>query len=115
MKKNKDKRIIVGEIQKSKKGFGFIRCEEGDDVFVSQDNMGSAMNGDIVEADLLPECYWEKSPEAIITKVVTRKHQEVVGTFEKSKRFGFVVPDDKKLQDDIYVKKDCFRNAQKRR
>ena len=112
MKKNKDKRIIVGEIQKSKKGFGFIRCEEEDDVFVSQDNMGSAMNGDIVEADLLPDCYWEKSPEAIITKVITRKHQEVVGTFEKSKRFGFVVPDDKKLQDDIYVKKDCFRNAQ---
>lgn len=103
---------ITGIIEKHPKGFGFVRQEEGGDIFISRDNMLGAMNGDLVEADLLPPYLWTRSKEGIITKILQRNTVEVVGTFQKNKHFGFVVADDKKMQDDIFIKKDFFRGAQ---
>lgn len=103
---------IVGVLDKTKSGFGFVRQEEGEDIFISRYNMNGAMNGDTVEVDLLPGYLWERSMEGIIDKVVERSTKEVVGKFQKNKRFGFVVPDDKKNNDDVFVKKEHFRNAQ---
>ena len=57
--------------------------------------MHGAMNGDEVEIDLIPEYLWRDSPEAIITTVLHRNTTEVVGTFDKSKKFGFVIPESK--------------------
>ena len=74
--------------------------------------MLGAMNGDLVEADLLPPYLWTRSKEGIVTKILQRNTVEVVGTFQKNKKFGFVVADDKKMQDDIFIKKDFFRSAQ---
>ena len=74
--------------------------------------MLGAMNGDLVEADLLPPYLWTRSKEGIVTKILQRNTVEVVGTFQKNKEFGFVVADDKKMQDDIFIKKDFFRSAQ---
>ena len=103
---------ITGIIEKHPRGFGFVRQEEGADIFIAPDNMGGAMNGDLVEADLLPPYLWTKSKEGIVTKVLERRTTEVVGTFQKNKKFGFVVPDDKKACDDIFIKRDFCRNAQ---
>jgi ribonuclease R len=103
---------IIGIIEKHPRGFGFVRQEEGADIFIAPDNMGGAMNGDLVEADLLPPYLWTKSKEGIVTKVLERRTTEVVGTFQKNKKFGFVVPDDKKACDDVFIKRDFCRNAQ---
>ena len=70
------------------------------------------MHGDTVEVDLLPKYLWVKNKEGIIDKVIERANMEVVGTFQRNKRFGFVVPDDKRNTDDVFVKKADFRNAQ---
>ena len=103
----------TGILEKNKAGFGFVRQEEDGDIFISKSNMGDAMHGDLVEVDLLPEYLWRrKNREGIIDKVLERAHTEVVGTFQKNKRFGFVVPDDARNNDDIFVKKADFRNAQ---
>ena len=112
-KKNKRKsEIYTGIIEKHARGFGFVRQEDGEDIFVGPSNMGGAMNGDLVEVDLLPPYLWNKSKEGIVTKVLERNYAEVIGTFQKNKKFGFVIPDDKKNPDDIFIKKDFFRNAQ---
>lgn len=111
--KNK-RHVLTGTLSKHRKGFGFVTCEEIDqDVFIAPDSLGNAMDGDIVEIDLIPTYLWRNSPEAIITKVVSRKTTEVVGTFQKSKQFGFVVPESKKYKEDIFVKKKDFSGAQK--
>lgn len=110
--KNMELSKIIGTIEKHPRGFGFVRQEEGADIFIAPDNMGGAMNGDIVEADLLPPYLWTKSKEGIVIRVLERKTTEVVGTFQKNKKYGFVVPDDKKACDDIFIKRDFFRNAQ---
>ncbi|MBR5516876.1 MAG: ribonuclease R [Firmicutes bacterium] len=112
-KKHKKKtEIYTGIIEKHNKGFGFVRQEDDEDIFVAPPNMAGAMNGDLVEVDLLPPYLWNKSKEGIVTKVLERNYTEVIGTFQKNKRFGFVIPDDKKNPDDIFIKKDFFRNAQ---
>lgn len=103
---------ITGTIEKHQKGFGFIRHEEGADFFVAPDKMAGAMNGDTVEAEVLPPYMTRRSNEARVIKVLERKTAEVVGTFERHKHYGFVVPDDRKIDEDVYIKKDFFRNAQ---
>lgn len=44
------------------------------------------------------------------SKIFDLEKDTVVGTFQKSRNFGFVVPDDKKLGSDIFIsKKDCMK------
>ena len=109
--RNNEYEKIIGQLDKNKAGFGFVRHEDGD-IFIKRMNMNGAMHGDLVEVDLLPEYLWERSREGIICKVIEHANTEIVGTFQKNKRFGFVIPDDKKNNNDIYVKKEHFRNAQ---
>ena len=103
---------LTGILEKNRSGFGFVRQEEGRDIFIRRSNMNGAMHGDLVEVDLLPEYLWERNKEGIIDKVIEHANTEVVGTFQKNKRFGFVVPADKRNNDDVFVKKEFFRNAQ---
>ncbi|MCI7619968.1 MAG: ribonuclease R [Firmicutes bacterium] len=103
---------ITGIIEKHKKGFGFIRQEEGADFFVAPDKMGGAMNGDTVEAEILPPHMTRRSHEARVIQILEHKTTELVGTFEKHKHYGFVIPDDKKIGEDVFVKRDFARNAQ---
>ncbi|MEG2529017.1 MAG: ribonuclease R [Anaerovoracaceae bacterium] len=103
---------LIGPLRKNKAGFGFVIQEEGGDIFIAKNNMGGAMNGDTVEVDLLPEGLWTKSKEGIIDKVIDRAYTEVVGTFQKNKQFGFVVCDDKKNTDDVFVRRADFKGAE---
>ncbi len=114
MAKKKKRKNLTGILSKHRRGFGFVKCEGLEkDVFISADSMGGAMNGDEVEVDLIPEYFWRDSPEGIITKVLNREITEVAGTFEKSKKFGFVVPDGKKFNEDIFIRKKHFSGAKK--
>lgn len=113
MKKKLIREIVVGIVNKNRRGFGFIKAEDGSkDIFIAKSNMAGAMNGDLVEVDILPPHLWSKSKEGIVAKILERNTKEVVGTFDKNKRFGFVIPDDKKNVDDVFVKKEFFKNAQ---
>ncbi len=102
---------VVGIIEKHARGFAFLRREVGSDIFIAPDNLGGAMNGDTAEVTLLPPHLWTKSKEGVVTKILARAVTEVVGTFQKNRHFGFVVPDDRKLQEDVYIRKDAFRGA----
>ena len=114
MAKKKKRHTYTGILSKHRKGFGFVACDEiEDDVFIATSSMHGAMNGDEVEIDLIPEYLWRDSPEAIITKVLSRNTTEVVGTFDKSKKFGFVIPESKKQKEDIFIRKKDFSGAKK--
>ena len=114
MAKKKKRHTYTGILSKHRKGFGFVSCDEiEDDVFIAASSMHGAMNGDEVEIDLIPEYLWRDSPEAIITKVISRNTTEVVGTFDKSKKFGFVIPESKKQKEDIFIRKKDFSGAKK--
>ena len=118
-KSNKTTKLIIGTMQKHKKGFGFVITEEEDgaDIFVPWSAMNGAMNGDRVEVSLFPESPWksakEGAREGAIARILTRGVTEVVGTFEKSNKFGFVIPDDKRIGEEIFIPKKYFGNAER--
>ena len=85
------------------RGFGFVTIEgrEGD-VFVAPDNIKDAMDGDTVQVVVEEETKNQKA-EAVVVKILTRANETVIGTFEKNKRFGFVVPDNPRITVDVFI------------
>ena len=106
--------ILTGILSKHKKGFGFVipETDQNGDIFIAPNNINGAMNGDTVSALLLPPGETNRSREGVIQQILTRAAVEIVGTFEKSKRFGFVVPDDRRFNDDVFIMKKDFNGAQ---
>lgn len=109
-KKNKEL-TIVGIVRKSRKGFGFIDMP-ADHIFISSDRMKGAMNGDMVEVELLPQHFWrDKNPEGVVVRIKKHAIREVVGVFQNNKGFGFVVPDNRNVYEDIFISKKNFAGA----
>ncbi|MBE5911647.1 ribonuclease R [Pseudobutyrivibrio sp.] len=94
---------IIGRFISHKDGFGFIEVEgQDEDYFVGRDNTGFAMQDDTVAA-VLTFGAPGKRQEAKVIRIITHGFSDVVGTFEKSQNFGFVVADSQKLGRDIFI------------
>ncbi|NIR52996.1 ribonuclease R [candidate division KSB1 bacterium] len=94
---------IEGELHVKTQGYGFLITEEGqEDIFISQKNMGVALDKDLVRVQLFAHTKG-KSTEGRVLKVLKRARENMVGTYRKSRRFGFVVPDNIKITRDIYI------------
>lgn len=114
--------LLVGALECNPRGFGFVvpvKEGSGEDIYVSEEDMGSAMHGDLVVVRLptkvqIPGKWKEKrrSASGQIVNVIKRVNELVVGTFEKTKRLRFVAPDDPRLFRDIYVAEEVSMGAQ---
>ncbi|MBZ9685203.1 ribonuclease R [Clostridium estertheticum] len=105
--------IVIGKFQGHQRGFGFVIArEERPDIFIPADNVNGAMNGDIVLAKILKEQNNGKKCEGEITRIVERTNKTIIGTYDDSKNFGFVVADDKRIAQDIFIPK-AERNGAK--
>ncbi|WP_353893854.1 ribonuclease R [Proteinivorax hydrogeniformans] len=104
--------LVVGRLQAHSKGFGFILSTdpEKEDVFVSPEDMGGALHNDKVVARLHKG--GARRREGEIIRILERANTTVVGTFEKSNNFGFVTPDESRINLDIFVPKSEFNKAQ---
>jgi ribonuclease R len=99
--------LVKGKFQGNQKGFGFvIPEEERPDVFVPASGVNGAMNGDSVIVKVIRESDGGKKSEGEIIRILDRVNKTVIGTYEDSKSFGFVVADDKRLNNDIFIPKD---------
>ena len=106
--------LITGTFISNQKGFGFIEVEgREDDLFVPADKVNGAFHLDTVQVRLLTED--KKIPgkrvEAEVVNVLERVTTQIVGTFQKSKNFGFVIPDNQKLAEDIFIPKEYCAGA----
>ena len=110
MKKNNN--LLIGTFISNERGFGFVELEEGEsDIFIPHENVKSAMNGDIVSCRIIKDAEGGKRAEGKIVDVLKRNVRIVVGTYKKSKNFGFVIPDDRKVLEDIYIPKNSRNKA----
>ena len=107
--------FVRGTLSKHRKEFGFVvpETDKNGDIFIPPPGMKGAMHGDFVEVRLVSRAETDRAREGVIVKILKRAVTEVVGTFEKSKRFGFVVPEDRRIKDDIFVTKKNFNDAQR--
>lgn len=106
-----DEKYVEGTYRANQKGFGFVKIEgEDTEIHISKEFVGNALNGDRVLVKILEEGK-NKNNEGKIVKVIERNIQKVVGTFQNSRNFGFVIPDDKKIGTDIFISKKNFGGA----
>ena len=104
---------FVGKLVSHRKGFGFVESDEEykQDLFIPAENLNGAMHNDRVMAEIVVPATDEKRAEGVIVKIIERAITDVVGTFQDSKNFGFVVPDNKKFNKDIFIPKKFFNGA----
>ncbi len=96
--------LLNGVFQSTERGFGFLLQEE-DDVFIPADAVAGAMNRDVVLVKPTKKPQDGKRREGEVVAVLKRANETIVGRFEKSRNFGFVIPDDKRLNTDIFIPK----------
>lgn len=98
-----DEHIVTGTFISNARGFGFVEAEgREEDLFIPDTKTGGAFHLDTVQVKLLPG-QRGKRQEAEVIRIVSHGTTQIVGTFQKSPNFGFVVPDNMKLSADIFV------------
>ncbi|MFC4098407.1 ribonuclease R [Paenibacillus xanthanilyticus] len=104
--------LLRGRIQAHAKGFAFLLPEEKDhpDVYLHANDLKSAMNGDTVLVRVTAKTGAGRM-EGEVVRIVQRAVTQVVGTFENHEAYGFVVPDDKRINRDIFIPKGEFKGA----
>ena len=104
---------FVGKFVAHRKGFGFVESDEEytQDLFIPAADTNGAMHNDRVVAEITKPATDERRAEGAIIKVVEREITKVVGEFQSNKTFGFVIADEKKFNQDIYIPKKYFSGA----
>lgn len=107
-----DMGFYTGKIQLHQKGFGFLMQEkdEGkktrDDVFIPPDKTKNAMNGDTVLVKVTSRIFRNVTKdEGEVVKILARNTTTVIGVYQENPNFGFVLPEDKKIREDIFIPK----------
>ncbi len=113
--KKTEEKYIPGKYRKNQKGFGFVTTEKfEEDIYIPKNAANNALNGDTVLVEIEKQSNNNKKIEGKIVKILVHEKDEVVGVYEKSKNFGFVVPDDKSFGTDIFISKKDSGEARNR-
>ncbi len=102
--------IFTGTFIGNKKGFGFVELENGTkDIFIPHDKTNGAIHKDKVICKVIDPDSSKREGE--IVKITERGIKRIVGTYEQVKNYGFVIPDEKRICDDIFIKAGDNRGA----
>ncbi len=105
--------LIVGKLQGNQKGYAFLIADNTNikDLYIPVESLNGAMHNDKVIARISKADISVGKKEGEIIRILKRANEKVVGTFEKNRNFGFVVPDDRRIYQDIFISKDDFEKA----
>lgn len=106
-----DEEKPVGTFIANARGFGFVEVEgREDDLFVPEDQTNGAFHLDKVQVVLLQGSHGKRQ-EAAVFRILERGTKQVVGTYEQSEHFGFVIPDNTRIGRDIFVPMERSKGA----
>ena len=99
--------LVTGTLQAHAKGFGFLIPEkEGEkDVFIPSSFINGAMNGDKILVQITKEDKNGKKREGEVVQILERGTTKIIGVYEDSRNFGFVVAEDTRINQDIFISK----------
>lgn len=101
----------VGTFISHAKGFGFVEVEGyEDDFYIPEDQTNGAFHMDRVQIAFLPGKRGQRR-EAEVVRILERGTRQLVGTYEQSQNFGFVIPDNGRIGTDIFVPKERSKGA----
>ena len=106
--------MVYGTYVSTSKGFGFVIIEDSNefkqDIFINSKDTNGAMHKDKVLCQIITQNTF-KRPEGVIVKVVEKGYNYIIGRFEESKNFGFVIADEKNIYKDIFISKKNTKGA----
>jgi ribonuclease R len=108
--------LVVGRLSLIRSGDGFVVPEDGKkqpDVYVPFGDLASAMDGDQVVARIEARPRG-RNPVGRIIKVLERAHPKIVGTYRRTRNFGYVVPKEAVLPRDVLIPQGEERGARDR-
>lgn len=112
VKAKKSDKELIGTFVSHSKGFGFVEIDgREEDLYIPENCINGAFHKDTVKVALLSG-HSGKRQEAQVVEIVARGMKYVVGTYDKSnKNYGFVVPDNTKIGEDIFVPVERSKGA----
>jgi len=105
-------RELIGTFISHPKGFGFVEIDGRDeDLYIPADFVNGAFHKDTVRVSLLTGQNGRRQ-EAQVIEILARGMRQIVGIYDKSnKNYGFVVPDNTKICEDIFVPAERSKGA----
>ena len=95
--------LVAGTVLGHPDGYGFLRPDQGgDDLYLSVKEMRSLLHGDRV---LVRTRGYDRRgrPEGALVEVLERANQRVVGRYYREDKVGYVVPDNKRIHQDLFI------------
>ena len=103
--------LAIGRLQVTRKGDGFVQLgHDEEDVFVPEQHLGTAVDGDevIARIEKRPE---DRNPEGKVIRVRKRAWSQVVGVYHSKRNYGFVSADEPDLDKDVFIPPDAEGEA----
>ncbi len=113
--KHSDKEL-TGTFISHPKGFGFVEIEGRDeDLYIPENFVNGAFHKDTVKVALLSTQSTGQNgrrQEAQVIEILARGVKQIVGIYDKAnKNFGFVIPDNTKIHEDVFVPVERSKGA----
>ena len=105
---------LAGIYQAHARGFGFVSIEgSDDDVFIPEEESNGALQGDEVEIQITRGAGKREGlrQEGKVIRIIKRGTPQIVGYYQKNKTFGFVLPDNQKFLQDVFVPEEKSKGA----
>ncbi len=94
----------IGVFSGHARGFGFVTIEgQEKDIFIPAEKTAGAMDGDQVQVVAEEDAKGSRRPEGAVVKILKHANETIIGYYQKNKNFGFVLPDNQKLNQDIFI------------
>jgi len=105
--------LVRGRIQMHAKGFAFLipEDENASDIYINYADLNSAMNNDKVLVRVEKKNDEKYRPEGSVIRILERAVMQIVGTYDGNQSFGFVIADDKRIPNDIFIPKEGTNGA----
>ena len=107
----KKKKTIEGKLQGNERGFAFlIPSGGGEDYFIAHEDLNGAMHGDLVLAEEVRGRGGHRTLARVV-QIKERGYRKLIGTFHSAKSGGFVVTDDRRYFNDVFIPRAAAKTA----
>lgn len=102
--------LIKGKVIGHPGGFGFVKPDEGSDLFLSDREMHKVFHGDIVIASVIGVDRKGRR-EGMIVEVIEHSNQTLLGRLHFESDLAWVQPNNNKIAQDVFIPQDGVMNA----
>jgi ribonuclease R len=104
-------KLDIGRVEHVNKKYAFVIIDGQADVWIDHDDMNGAVDGDTVQVTVFSSQRSKRKREGRIEAVTARGRSEYVGTLERWPTHGIVLPDSRRMYEEILVPETSLGEA----